>query len=606
MKKHFTLLTLLLAFTIFAQTCGFDQVQNNLEKQFPQLKKDREAADAKLLNTNVKSYLNKIGATSKAGQYTGTIYEIPVVIHVITSSAPSNSSLSLTDEQIKTWIENCNKMYAATYGNGYAPEGSGSLDGNVIPIKLVLAKRSPSCAATSGIVRYDGSTIAGYDQNGVNSSNTNGASTEQIRSLAPHWPEQSYFNIYVILGFDGDKSTYGLMGWCGYPTNSDAYYESFMKVKVVTNVHDSTLAHEFGHGMGLKHTFEGANASPTNNPPLASDCPVNNNCASDNDLVCDTEAGASLLRVYPTPTNSATNPCTGTNYAGVQYNVMNYTNSPRKFTAGQRDRALAIFMQYRGNLTRSLGGTAVSSQSATPTLKVATCNPPSVTNIGNYGMGPLKVTLNNIDNMSAAGNGTTSSYYVDYSTTSCISPDVYTDISDVNPSNLKISIGTYDQFVKAWIDYNNNGTFETSELIGGSATKVPKASSPYIITFTPPANAVKGTYLRMRVITDNSNTASCGTLQYGQAEDYLVRITNPLSTSDNNIDNSESIIFIKNENKIQLVTTNNKEFGEYEIYDMTGKIIQKGKAKKEIVLKTQLIKGMYIVKYDNKSKKFMN
>ncbi|QDP84726.1 T9SS type A sorting domain-containing protein [Chryseobacterium sp. SNU WT5] len=606
MKKHFTLLTLLLAFTIFAQTCGFDQVQNNLEKQFPQLKKDREAADAKLLNTNVKSYLNKIGATSKAGQYTGTIYEIPVVIHVITSSDPSNSSLSLTDEQIKTWIENCNKMYAATYGNGYAPEGSGSLDGNVIPIKLVLAKRSPSCASTSGIVRYDGSTIAGYDQNGVNSSNTNGASTEQIRSLAPHWPEQSYFNIYVILGFDGDKSTYGLMGWCGYPTNPDAYYESFMKVKVVTNVHDSTLAHEFGHGMGLKHTFEGANASPTNNPPLASDCPVNNNCASDNDMVCDTEAGASLLRVYPTPTNSATNPCTGTNYAGVQYNVMNYTNSPRKFTAGQRDRALAIFMQYRGNLTRSLGGTDLSSGPAIPAALRSSCTPPGVTNLADYGMGPRKVTLGNIVNSSEPLYKDTGLYYVDYSLYNCFSTSVYTDIPDNSSSNLSVEFGTNPQFVKAWIDYNDNGVFETSELIGGSAARVPITSSPYVINFTPPANAVKGTYLRMRVIVDYANTASCGTLQYGQAEDYSVRIINPLSTSDNNIDNSESIIFIKNENKIQLVTTNNKEFGDYEIYDMTGKIIQKGKSKKEIILKTQLTKGMYIVKYDNKSKKFMN
>ena len=354
MKTILSFVAILFAMTFNAQTCAFDKVQSELEAKNPEIKKNREASDARLLNMDLQSYLNSKGATSKNGQYTGTIYEIPVVVHVITSSSSTNSSLTLSDAQISTWIDNCNKMYATTYGNGFFPEGTGSLDGNVIPIKMVLAKRSPSCTTSTGIVRYNGSTITGYDQYGVNSSGTSGASTAQIKALAPHWPENAYFNIYVIIGFDGDKSTYGLMGWCGYPTNPDSAYESFMKVTVVTNVNDSTLAHEFGHGMGLAHIFDGASSSPTNNPPLAADCPANANCLTDNDKVCDTEPTASLLSVYPTPTNSVTNPCTGTNYAGAQYNVMNYTYSPRKFTAGQRDRAVAVFLLNRENLTKSL------------------------------------------------------------------------------------------------------------------------------------------------------------------------------------------------------------------------------------------------------------
>ena len=256
MKRILSLVAIVFATMFNAQTCAFDQVQKELETQNPQIKKSREASDAQLLKIDVQSYLNKMGATTRNGLYTGTMYEIPVVIHVITSSAGSNSALSLTDAQITTWINNCNKMYDTTYGNGFYPEGTGSLDGNVVPFKLVLAKRSPTCTTSTGIVRYNGSTITGYDQYGVQRSAANGATTTQIKTLAPHWPENAYFNIYVVIGFDGDKSTYGLMGWCGYPTNPDSAYESFMKVTVVSNVNDTTLAHEFGHGMGLAHIIQ--------------------------------------------------------------------------------------------------------------------------------------------------------------------------------------------------------------------------------------------------------------------------------------------------------------------------------------------------------------
>jgi hypothetical protein len=472
---------------------------------------------------------------------------------------------------------------------------------------MVLAKRSPSCTTSTGIIRYNGSTITGYDQYGVNNSGSSGASTAQIKALAPHWPENAYFNIYVIIGFDGDKSTYGLMGWCGYPTNPDSAYESFMKVTVVTNVNDSTLAHEFGHGMGLAHIFDGASSSPTNNPPLATDCPANANCLTDNDKVCDTEPTASLLSVYPTPTNAVTNPCTLTNYAGAQYNVMNYTYSPRKFTAGQRDRALAVFLLNRENLTKSLGGTSLVTNPSIGTIAAANCNPAGITNNGNYQMGPTKVVLGSINNSSEYYTTNNVQYYADYTAQNCLSSVVYTDIPETTSSDLKVSIGgSNPQYVKSWIDYNNDGIFTSGELIGTSGTRVAVASSPYTITFTPPGTALKNTYLRMRVLADYNDTAVCGTLGYGQMEDYSVRISTTLATSANGKESSDLIYYSKTENKISLVGKNSKSFGDYVIYDLSGSVIQKGNAKNEIILNQRLPKGTYIVNYQNESKKFMN
>ena len=198
MRKKLLLLLLLISIMSYSQkTCGYDVHQTELERTSPEIRKAREEAEAKLLAMDVKAYLKKFGASYRNSAYTGPIYEIPVVVHVIESSDASNAGLHLTDAQIQTWINNANKMYATTYGNGFPAEGNGSLDGTVIPFKLTLAKRTPQCTATSGIVRYNGSTLAGYDQYGVYDS-SNGVTTSQIRTLAPHWPESSYFNIYIV------------------------------------------------------------------------------------------------------------------------------------------------------------------------------------------------------------------------------------------------------------------------------------------------------------------------------------------------------------------------------------------------------------------------
>ncbi|WP_449400558.1 hypothetical protein [Chryseobacterium wanjuense] len=172
MKKNVFLFALMIFFNAFSQNaqkyCGFDAVMEKMDKKFPELTKIRNDFDAKISTTDVRSYLNKAGATTSwNGLYTGQIYEIPVVVHVIESNASANANLAVTDQEIINWIDRANKMYATTFGNGFYPEGSESTGGAVIPFKLVLAKRAPNCAPTTGIVRYNGSSLSGYDSYGV-------------------------------------------------------------------------------------------------------------------------------------------------------------------------------------------------------------------------------------------------------------------------------------------------------------------------------------------------------------------------------------------------------------------------------------------------------
>ncbi len=595
MKQNLLLIFYFVFFALNAQEpCGFGRHQNELEKRFPQIKIDREKFEAQLLSVNAHSYLKKMGVATQSSLYSGTIYEIPVVVHVIEPSSSSPFvSYTVTDAQIQTWIDNTNKMYATTYST-FFPEGTGNYDGTVIPFRLVLAKRDPQCQPTTGILRVSGGSNSDYDNSGVYSSSS-GATSDAVRALSPHWSESSYFNIYVVTTFDANTTTYGLMGWCGYPTNSDTYYDSFMKVAAVKNVNSTTLAHEFGHGMGLMHPFGDANAQ-------GGECPADVDCTTDNDKVCDTESTQSLLNttVYPLTSvaSQGLNSCTGSAYQGVQYNVMNYTSRPQKFTPGQRERALAVFLQVRGTLVNSLGSTDLSVDQSI-SMTAPTCSPTGITTPGNYGMGPTNVTLGTISNPSQSYSLSSPQYYIDYSSMGCLNKNFVTDLEMGKSHNLSIAYGTNPQWIKAWIDYNNNGQFENSELVATSNGFAAVANSPFTAVITPPSNAVLDTYLRMRVRVDYGDYSACANLAYGQVEDYAVKIVSQTtSVAAHKNDLNVFVAYNKAGNKLVMMNADNQSFGEYEMYDLAGNVVKKGSSSTdEISFDRQVAAGSYILKF---------
>jgi GEVED domain/SprB repeat len=88
---------------------------------------------------------------------------------------------------------------------------------------------------------------------------------------------------------------------------------------------------------------------------------------------------------------------------------------------------------------------------------------------------------------------------------------------------LSVSGGNNPRYA-AWIDYNNNGFFETSEYLGTSNL------INWTPTFTVPAGAVNGeTRMRVRVVYDFNNPLvlndPCGLSDYGECEDYKIIIT---------------------------------------------------------------------------------
>lgn len=609
MKKTFLYGLMLVSFSLSAQQvklCGLDEAQAPFEKQ------------NKEIDNMIYGIRNKIMASNKNGsagngaafKTLNGVYEIPVVVHVIVpSNAAIGTSYNKTDAEIQAWLDHCNQMYAGTYqwADGI-PDDFGTAA--TMPIKLVLAKRDPNCNPTTGIVRYNGGTLAGYDTYGVKRQGNNGVTTAQVKTIAPHWPEASYFNIYIMNKVDGGGG-YGIMGWAGLPANPDSGYESFMKSFVVTLEDDVTLAHEFGHSMGLLHTFGNANSNPPAGTSSTAYCPAetNNNCNQDDDGVCDTERSRSLLNDFQVPTNNDMNYCTGANYQGVQYNMMNYTNPPAfKFTNGQHDRAATYFFLMRGSLSTSLGATA-PAPTANIGTPVAACSPTGVTTLANYFVGPTLVKLGNINNATTGIWQNNTSFYEDYTGSGCLKATT-TQLLINQSHNLQVNVSGSDNDVRAWIDFNNNGTFEANELIasGDNIVADPTTSiGTFNAAFTAPASTILDTPLRMRVIVDDENTniTPCGQLKYGQAEDYTVKFVTTLGTAEVKADNDDLTIYpnpVATGDKVFIKAKNGKNL-KVSISDMSGRLVANPSVAEErngiYRIDQQLEKGVYMIQISN-------
>ena len=111
-------------------------------------------------------------------------------------------------------------------------------------------------------------------------------------------------------------------------------------------------------------------------------------------------------------------------------------------------------------------------------------------------------------------------------------PNYTTTLQAGSSYTVTVTIGSYgSQNIAAWIDYNDNGTFETTERIGttgsstsGIATGNGTASFGISLACNPPL----GTH-RMRVrdvwLTSGTSIDPCASYGYGETEDYDVTIS---------------------------------------------------------------------------------
>ncbi|RYD52386.1 MAG: T9SS type A sorting domain-containing protein [Sphingobacteriales bacterium] len=507
MRLRFTLFLsalLLSAGLLHAQTptCGADAVNQSLAATDP-------AFAARMRNSvqNWLSYQQQQSLRRTIINGVDTVYEIPVVIHVMkpVASAAIGTNYNPSTAQLTAMIDYVNQAYAATWP-GYAAAGSG---GTYFPVRFVLAKRDTACNPTDGILRVDASGVPGYATNGINRSNTNGAADQAVKAVS-NWPVADYYNIWVVNkidGVDGYPGTTGTFtaGYAYFPNGQ--FYDGTVMLASQAKQGSKTLPHELGHAFSLFHTFEGDNNGTT--------CPSNANCTTNGDQVCDTDPHIRSNQNCP----SGINPCTGTGYNNVVRNFMDYSNCDDRFTAGQRERFLWSLRTYRPGLMSSMGAVAPPTSSA-----VAACVPTAPSPIGTLDAGPEKVILGSMTAESAGG------YRSDGNRTYLDKACLYTaTVTAGQTYPLQISTNASIHKVRVWVDLNNNGAFDATELIytanGGTS---PVFSGSWTV---PTTGVTTCTPLRMRVIADQTSSTTinaCGPLANGQAEDYTVYVKSSL------------------------------------------------------------------------------
>ncbi|TVR37357.1 MAG: PKD domain-containing protein, partial [Cryomorphaceae bacterium] len=266
------------------------------------------------------------------GGYRNGVLTMPVVVHIIHKGEPLGSGTNISDAQIYSAIDALNEDYrkmAGTNGDG---------NGVDVEIEFCLAVRDPDNNPHSGINRVDGTVVPLYADQGITAGMGQGANEMAIKNLS-RWPNQQYYNIWVVSEIENNNGGGGIQGYAYFPTTSQVdgtviLFNAFGTVgnlKSYTNM-NRTLTHELGHALHLYHTFQGNNCNESN-------------CNTQGDRVCDTP---------PTTMNSnCNNPaCGGTQQVN---NYLDYTSQTCRnmFTQGQKDRMRAALLGPRAALLNS-------------------------------------------------------------------------------------------------------------------------------------------------------------------------------------------------------------------------------------------------------------
>ena len=182
-------------------------------------------------------------------------------------------------------------------------------------------------------------------------------------------------------------------------------------------------------------------------------------------------------------------------------------------------------------------------------------------------------------------------------------------------NTINISAGfsgsSYTEYWKIWIDYNKNGTFESSELVVSGSSS---SSNTLSATFTVPTSALAGT-TRMRVsMKYNSAQTACESFAYGEVEDYTVNIgqsVNAIAATQSEGDalGNETIASFEAKlypnpvsGNLLNVRMNDARETTYQIFDMMGKKVLQGDLSSSAIQINGLSSGVYLLQLNDGQK----
>jgi hypothetical protein len=482
----------LTSFSVSAQaparrTCASEEVLRSQLATDPGLAQ-RMAA----INSQAMQFAANQAAQGTAQRTSAITVTIPVVVHVLYSKASENISDAQIQSQIDVLNEDFHKLNSDSYKVPSAFSGLAADAG----IQFVLAKRTPAGAATTGIERKSSTTTSWGTADNIKKTSTGGLNA---------WDATKYLNLWV--GTIGG----GILGYAQFPGGpvatdgvviSPVYFGRTGSVTAPFNL-GRTGSHEVGHWLNLNHIWgdDGTSCSGTDN---VADTP---NQADEN---------------YGKPTFPQVSCSNGPN-GDMFMNYMDYVDDAAMymFSTGQSARMNALFASggARVGLLTSQGGVAPGGTTTPPT---------TVTYCASKGN---SVAYEYIDYVALGSISRTSGADAGYYNGTASSTSLAVGSAQTISFSAGFASSAYTEYVKVYIDYNQNGVFtdagETVVSAVGSTSATTRTGS-----FTVPATARNGATRLRIVLSDNSGTSSCGTYSYGETEDYTVTITGGTARTD--------------------------------------------------------------------------
>ncbi|MFK7060703.1 M4 family metallopeptidase [Flavobacterium oreochromis] len=163
----------------------------------------------------------------------------------------------------------------------------------------------------------------------------------------------------------------------------------------------------------------------------------------------------------------------------------------------------------------------------------------------------------------------------------------------------------YTEYWSVWIDYNKNGTFESTEKVTSGSSS---SSGNLTGTFTVPTTALAG-QTRMRVqMKYGSTSTACETFSYGEVEDYTVNVGSTPVTSltsgteiSDEANNYNIELYPNPSNGVLNVTVLDNRAVSYQIYNLMGQPLKSGKLNQEINV-SDLAAGIYVIEINDGQK----
>jgi len=260
-----------------ADPCGADGLLAQRLRQDPELAARRDLFERMAQQAEVQGLLK--GAARRTTASGGTVYVIPVAVHIVHLGGPEN----ISDAQVQSQLFAMNRDFANTPGKGAPAVNTG--------IQFCLAQNLPVGSTVTW------STLPGITRtNSPETNHTYGNLTSEtnLKAIA-YLPSAKYLNIWVvktIAGGSGGVAGYGTYPGLNPPTldgivclasvfgsNYTPYGSSFALLS--GNDDGKIMTHECGHYLNLYHPFQGGCTPPGDNvsdtPPEAvnrSSCPT--------------------------------------------------------------------------------------------------------------------------------------------------------------------------------------------------------------------------------------------------------------------------------------------------------------------------------------------